>query len=276
MDGQQRLRCVFDFIDGIFTISKIHNQEYGGVKFAKFGEDDQKRFLSYIFSVDTMLGASDRDVLDVFTRINSYTLTLKAQELRNAKFQGIFKQTVYGLGLDHLEFWRNNGILTDQRIARMGEAELTSELVIAMLHGLQDGKAMLDSYYKQYDDTFANKDIVVKRFHEIIDLIAFVIEAKIPTSPFKREPFFYSLFCVFYDCVYGLPNTNLGRVEISKKTKGQIAEAIVKIGKDMTAKEPEPQFVELHNAAIRSTDKLNEQRIRHRYIWNALRSAVQT
>jgi len=274
VDGQQRLRAVFDFINGTLVISKIHNPEYGGVKFDDFPEEEKNRFLAYQFSVDTLLGASDRDVLDIFTRINTYTATLKAQEKRNAKFQGIFKQTVYSLGWDHLEFWRKNGILSDQRIARMGEAELTSELVVAMLHGLQDGKNVLDNYYKQYDDVFTQKEIMVKRFREMIDLIAFVTEDKLILTPFKREPFFYSLFCVFYDCTYELPGTALGIVEINKKNRHAIAEAITVLGENMIAKEPKPEFVELHSAAIQSTDKLKERVTRHRYIWSAVQSAA--
>ncbi|MGB9914697.1 MAG: DUF262 domain-containing protein [Candidatus Bathyarchaeales archaeon] len=39
VDGQQRLQAVFDFIDGKMTILKIHNQEYGGVKFEDFPEE---------------------------------------------------------------------------------------------------------------------------------------------------------------------------------------------------------------------------------------------
>ena len=274
VDGQQRLQAVFDFIDGKMAILKIHNQEYGGVKFEDFPEEEKKRFLAYPFSVDTLFGASDREVLDIFTRINSYTLTLTSQEKRNAKFHGVFKQTVYSLGWDHLEFWRNNRILSDRRIARMGEAELTSELVVAMLHGLQDGKASLDEYYKKYDDEFPQKEIVIKRFREMIDLIAFVFGDKLKMTPFRREPFFYSLFCVFYDCTYGLPRMDMGRISINKKTKRAILEALIKLGEEMTAKEPKPQYLELRSAVIRSTDKLKERQIRHKFIWNAMKTAV--
>ena len=53
----------------------------------------QKRFLSYEFSVDLLVDATDADVLDVFARINSYSLPLNEQEKRNAKFFGAFKNS---------------------------------------------------------------------------------------------------------------------------------------------------------------------------------------
>lgn len=274
VDGQQRLRAVIDYIDDKFTVSKHHNKEYCGLRFEELSDDDKRRFFAYQFSADLLLGASDREVLDVFTRINSYTLTLQPQEKLNARFSGAFKQTIYGLGWDHLEFWRNNRILSDRRIARMGEAELSGELVVAMLDGLQDGKKSLARFYKEYEDEFPQAEEITQKFREIIDLIASVLGEKLSATPFRREPFFYSLFCVFYDAKYGLPKMNLRRIPINNTTRGSILKAIVEIGKEMTAQEPKPEYIELRSASIRSTDKAKERQIRHRYIWNAIHSEV--
>jgi len=275
VDGQQRLRAVIDFIEGKLTVSKHHNPQYCNLKFEELPDGVKKDFLAYQFSVDLLLGASDREVLDIFTRINTYTMTLNAQEKLNARFSGAFKQTVYRLGLDHLAFWRNNRILTDRSIARMGEAELASELVVAMLDGLQEGKKSLRNFYKKYDEDFLNADEVTKKFHAIIDLIALIFDDRLFESTFRRVPLFYSLFCVLYDCKYGLPKIDMGRFPITEKTKGPILRALIKLGEEITAKEPKPQYVELVSAYIRSTDKLREREIRHRFIWNAIHSAVQ-
>lgn len=276
VDGQQRLKAVFDFIKGDLTISKIHNKDYAGVKFEDLPDSVKRDFYAYQFSVGLLLGATDREVLDVFIRINTYTLTLQAQEKRNAGFSGAFKQTVYNLGLDHLEFWRKNRILSNRRIARMGEAELTSELVVAMLDGLQGGKSSLSGFYKKYDEEFPHAEEVTKKFHDIIGLIAFVFGDTLPATAYRREPFFYSLFCVFYDCKYGLPKQNLGRIPINKKTKEAIRQVLTELGKEMTTDEPRPQYVDLRQAAIRSTDKLRERQIRHRFMRNAIGSAMKS
>jgi hypothetical protein len=70
----------------------------GGSLFDDLPAEAQRKFLSYEFSVDLLVDATDADVLDVFARINSYSLPLNEQEKRNAKFFGAFKQTVYDLG----------------------------------------------------------------------------------------------------------------------------------------------------------------------------------
>lgn len=275
VDGQQRLRAVFDFLEGNLKVLAMHNQNYCNKTFQELPEDVRKDFLAYQFSVDVLMGASDREVLDVFTRINSYTLTLKTQEKLNAAFTGAFKQTVYNLGWDHLEFWRKNEILSDQKIARMGEAELASELIVAMIDGLQQGKKSLILYYKEFDDCFLPAKDLTNRFHDLIDLIAYIFGDKLSKTPYHRVPLFYSLFCVLYDCKYGLPKTDLGRVTINDKNKGQILQALIDLGSEMTSEEPKPEYVELRQAYIRSTDKLKERYIRHKYLWSAINSAAK-
>jgi hypothetical protein len=66
-----------------------------------------------------LVEAADADVLDVFARINSYSVPLNAQEKRNARYFGSFKTTVYSLGFQHLEFWKKHRILSDAALARM-------------------------------------------------------------------------------------------------------------------------------------------------------------
>lgn len=39
VDGQQRLRAIFDFIDDGFSVSGSHNRNYGGKKFPDLPED---------------------------------------------------------------------------------------------------------------------------------------------------------------------------------------------------------------------------------------------
>jgi len=274
VDGQQRLRAVFEFIEGNLQVSKIHNEEYCGLKYEQLPDEVRKEILAYEFSVDVLLGASDREVLDIFRRINSYGVTLNAQEKLNAEFFGAFRQFIYRLGFDHLEFWRKNLILLEDKISRMAEAQLTSELVIAMLDGFQQGKRSIRQFYKKYDDNFPQAKKIKKEFHDTMDLIAFVFEDKLSQTPFKRVPLFYSLFCALYDCKYGLPGMNLGRLQISNQTKGLILKALIKLGRIVTAKETPHKFDKFVLACRRSTDKLNERKIRHRFIWNAIESAV--
>ena len=96
---------------------------------------------------------------------------LNAQELRNGKYFGYFKQTCYRLAHEHVEFWRRQHIFGDRGIARMQEVELTSELVVAQIAGLQDKKTSLNRFYANFDEEFLGQRSVETRFRANIDAI---------------------------------------------------------------------------------------------------------
>ena len=81
VDGQQRMRTILSFVKDGFRISKIHNEEFGGMTYSELPEDVQTEFLKYELSVDLLLDLPDRDILDIFARLNTYSVSLNKQEL---------------------------------------------------------------------------------------------------------------------------------------------------------------------------------------------------
>jgi hypothetical protein len=143
-------------------------------------------------------------VLRIFSRINTYTEPLTPQELLNAQFFGPFKQAVYELALSHYAFWTNCNILPDHKIARMGDAELVSELVICMLDGIRQTKnSDLRHSYGQYDDEFPDSQRISREFDTVINTIGNAYADKLAHTPFRRAPLFFSLFLVVYDAIFG-------------------------------------------------------------------------
>lgn len=188
VDGQQRLRSVLEFVDNQWPVLHIHSREYGGKCFRNLPAVIQSNILNYEFSVSVLGSASDMDILDIFSRLNSYTEELTAQELRHAHFHGDFKKPVYDLARQHLEFWRNQRILTERQIVRMAEAELVSELIIGMLDGLQDKKKSIRDFYERYDDKFPQRARVVREFKVIIDIILSIWDRDgLSRTPLRRR-----------------------------------------------------------------------------------------
>lgn len=64
----------------------------------------------------------------------------------------------------------------------MREAELTPELVVAMLEGLQDKKKGLEGFYERWDDDFPNSRTVRSQYREIIDLLEDLVDTGIGTT----------------------------------------------------------------------------------------------
>ena len=78
VDGQQRLRAVIDFASDKLTLS-IRAKEFSGLRYSELDQEDKENFLAYSIGIDQLINASDDDVLEVFSRLNSYTLPLKSR-----------------------------------------------------------------------------------------------------------------------------------------------------------------------------------------------------
>jgi len=269
VDGQQRLGAILDYIKDGFSVMKVHNKIYGGLTFSELPSDIQEKFLEYDLFVDFLIGATDSDVLEVFARINSYTIVLNLQEKLNAEFSGKFKQLIYRLGREHLEFWRKNQILTNYSIMRMGEATLTTDLVIGMIDGIQDRKK-IKHYYKTYEDEFIQEDIVQERFEKLIDIIAEIFGGKLIESPFRSTTLFYSIFCALYDLIYGFPKTNTPPIQIKSDKYKVIRTALSRLEKQIEAEKPTNAYYDFVDASSRHTTDQSRRLIRHKTIVDEL------
>ena len=265
VDGQQRLRAVIDFCKDEFAVLKSHNPSFGGRTFSEMPRDAQRRLLNYEFSVVLLEEVSDADVLEIFARLNTYAQKLTDQELLNAAYFGEFKQTVYSLGYEHLEFWRQNGILQDRQIMRMAEAELTSELLVVMLEGIQHRRSKIKDLYEQKDDAFPERSRVVKEFKSAIDAIAACFRDGLRDTIFSKRVLFYSLFCAFYHAMYGIPNTpelgiGGGHRQLSSSQLQGVKDSLIGLGRRYKAASP-PRDIEKFVAASQKATGDREQRI---------------
>ena len=204
VDGQQRLRSIFEFIEGDFKISRAHSSEFAGYSYDRLPESVRNDFLQYELGVDLLFDMSFEDLLDVFARINTYTVILNTQEKRNAKYVGYFKQYVYNYGYKYVRYFLAGEILTKRRVARMAEAELSAEIFVALLGGVQTNKNT-EQYYKNYEEEPHDLEEAANRFDNIMSYIgAMYPPEELAQTNWSRVHLFYSLFTVIGHCLYGL------------------------------------------------------------------------
>jgi hypothetical protein len=204
IDGQQRIRAAIDFIDGLYAISGSIPAPWAGKLFSQLTRDQQDQVETFHFSCEVFSGISDRSVLEIFSRLNTYSVQLNSQELRNGKWFGHFKSCSYELAYEYLEYWRLGRIFTEAGIARMLEVELTSELLILGLDGIQDKKSSIDVFYAEYDDRFPRQSTAMKRFRATMDEISESCGDFLSQSAFRRVPLFYSLYGAVHHRLYGV------------------------------------------------------------------------
>jgi hypothetical protein len=216
VDGQQRIRTILSFIDptllsdfkperDAFEISPTHNKPLGGKTFQQLTDEFRQRILDYQFSVHSFpADTDDREILQIFARMNSTGLKVNAQELRNAEFYGEFKTLAYALAAEQLNRWREWRVFSPDQIARMNEVELTSEFMLLIMDGVMDkSNKTLTHYYSQYDPTFVDKREVGERFRRVFSTIESLFRGE-EIAPFRGRTVFYALFTSIYGLQYGL------------------------------------------------------------------------
>jgi len=269
VDGQQRIRTVLDYLDESFALSKTLDAPYAGKRFDQLTSEQQDHIRSFEFNCLMLGGISDSEVLEVFARLNTYSVKLNAQELRNGKFFGLFKQLAYALAHEHIEFWRLNGIFTERNIARMLEVELTSELLIVELAGLQDKKKSINDFYKKYDAEFSVRRDIERKFRVCLEVIsASIPDDVLKESEFSRTPLFYSLFCAVYHRMFGLPTFSLPtpKRRLSRSEEESLRNAIATLSEPIVAareNETVPtEYEAFVNACLRQTDNIQPRKQR--------------
>lgn len=217
VDGQQRLRTLISFIEpqalsdfdakrDDFTVRRTHNRDLAGKPFRQFAPELRRSILSYEFSVHVLPSETeDREILQIFARMNSTGVRANDQELRNAEYFGAFKTLMYTLAYEQLSRWRVWKIFSETDIARMLEVEETSDLVLMMMRG-ERGKSQsaLDKAYKDNESEFAEGPEVERRFRAVMDRIDETLGPFIEDSAFSRKTMFHTLFVFYYDAMYGI------------------------------------------------------------------------
>lgn len=219
VDGQQRLRTILSFMKDGFVISKKHNKTYGGLYFSQLSEVDediQSLILNYEISVDLLVNMSDPDVLDVFSRLNSYSVTLNEQEKLNANHFGPFKTIADRLAHLNNSFWLDNKIITEQNVLRMYDVQMTADLLIAMIEGIHS-KKQIKKFYEAYENNFEyDVDVLEEKFQRVINIIKKLFDSNLKKREFRRNHVFYSLFVSIFHLEFGVSNLKENRVPIEQ------------------------------------------------------------
>jgi Protein of unknown function DUF262 len=271
VDGQQRIRTILSFIDhGLlpdydpqrddFAISRTHNKELAGKRFDQLSVANKQRILDYQFSVHSFpADTDDRQILQIFARMNSTGVKLNPQELRNAEFYGEFKTSAYELATEQLNRWRDWEVFNPDQIARMSEVETTSEFMLFILSGiLEKDNKIIDRAYEKYDDVFNDRQEVERRFRLVFDTIEDLF-ANGNNRLFKTKTLFFALFAAIYGKQYEIRTPALRRP----------LENITSLSKDKAAS----FSPELRNQLLRSANAIKDRRAPEAVL-SALRSAT--
>lgn len=205
VDGQQRITSIIDFIQDKFRLTSV-SRHYHGLKFSDLPEEIQMEFLSHPIPVDVIRNATKAEILEMFRRMNAYTLPLNESEKRHAQYHGQFKWFVNTLTDEVSGTIVGFNILTNRQIVRMADAELIAEMVLSLEFGvISTSPTLLNKLYDRYDEVFDKEqeyESLIKEFFEFItqQLTDF------KESYLMKSYTVHTLFCAYVLNKIGLPD----------------------------------------------------------------------
>jgi hypothetical protein len=176
------------------------------MKYDDLPEGIPDAFLAYEVSIDNIVTATTEEILEIFRRINSYTLPLNTSEKRHATFQGKFKWFISDLTEHVTPFFEKYETLSIRDISRMSDADLLTECCQIKIEGVQNrSPKKLDDIYKNNDSTFEQeaelREAITSSFNYIKDNFTEVFEnCKIQSYNF------YSLMGALTFNRFGIPD----------------------------------------------------------------------
>lgn len=203
VDGQQRITAIQRYMNNEFAIKG--ESKYSGLRFRDLTEEDQIRFSSYTISVDVIRNATRGEILQMFRRMNAYTLPLNEPEKRHSSFQGKFKWFVNDMADSLNDFFVEYGVFKQRQIVRMADAELISECVLSIERGIVSTSASdLTKLYKTYDDDFPRSGDYYFRLRSTFDFIIGELSDLRNTNMMKPYAL-HSLVTALLHAQYGIP-----------------------------------------------------------------------
>lgn len=204
VDGQQRIGTIVDFVDGKFSLGK-NAREFQGLKFSQLAEEQQDSFYSYTVSVDVIRNADRSEILQMFRRMNAYTLPLNEPEKRHSEFFGEFKDWVNTVLDEYGSVLVDWGILTSRQVVRMADAEFIADLALALEEGIvSTSSSKLRSLYKEFDSEFPPRQTWNERITSAFNAILNELSPLQDTFMTKAHVF-HSLVCAMMHNRDGLP-----------------------------------------------------------------------
>lgn len=276
VDGQQRVGTILEFIENKLELASS-SVEFRGLRFDDLSDEHKEGFLSYPVSVDVIRNAERPEVLEMFRRMNAYTLPLNEAEKRNSEFFGEFASWVNTVLDEFGGMFVEWQILSSRQMLRLLDAEFIADLALAVARGIvSTSPSLLRAIYKERDSTFQERQLFDER---IKGTLAFIREEMpyVAKTHLAKGHVFFSLVCALIHNQWGLPGTQLltglapiGTYWDQRDTAqaGLLTLAAAHEDKDLT------RFEEYVKAASEGGNRAPQRIIRLTWLCRALRGEV--
>lgn len=221
VDGQQRLRAILDFASGKLRLTS-KAPKHRGKLYDNLTIEDKELFLNYKVPVVQLLNASNADVLEVFARLNSYSVKVTPAELRHAEYSEPVKWAIYDATREWPQLWNEYKVVSVRDSVRLKNTSTMAELFIVLDNGFGDGgEPSITKYYKanktKEDEYFTP---LRQRIDEIIGEIIANMANDLKETTFFDAPNFLALFAAIAYLKGYSPNSRTTDAVVAFKDQG--------------------------------------------------------
>ena len=201
VDGKQRLSTLFEFANNEFPVyEKATIARFRGKYFKDLDIEAKQNFWKYQFAIEYLPSSDEKIIGNIFDRINRNVIKLTSQELRHAKFNGVFITAVEDLTIWMFEYLGGNFPTIDQRTKKqMKDVEMVAQLLLFLEEGVRTySQEYLDKSFSDRDIDWEDKDNIENEFRHTIESIKTILELSqdinLSKTRLKNQADFYSLF----------------------------------------------------------------------------------
>ena len=175
VDGKQRLATIFDFLSNLFPVSdSASTSRLRGSYFKDLNPEIKRKFYGYQFSIEFLPSTDEGTLNNIFDRINRNVARLTPQELRHAKYFGLFATKAEELTeLTDNVFPKDFPRIAPNSKRQMKDVELVAQLLLLTENGIESySQNDLDAAYSVRDDEWDAATKTEQEFRATIEVIA--------------------------------------------------------------------------------------------------------
>lgn len=171
VDGQQRITTLYQYFKGGPEL-KLRK---GMPSYADLDENRRIAFLQYEVVVRDLGVQDEREIIEIFRRINSTNYALNPMEINHAIFDGKMEQLAELVA--GWPFFESHGVFHTTEIRRMTDVKFALTFVVTIMSNYFNRAEQLELFLEKYNDVFENRDQVER---EIDATLAFIDEMNLP------------------------------------------------------------------------------------------------
>ncbi|MBO0351223.1 DUF262 domain-containing protein [Phormidium pseudopriestleyi FRX01] len=261
VDGKQRLSTIFEFAENKFPVGeKATITRLRGLSFKELETEVKQSFWTYQFAVESVPSTDEKIINDIFDRINRNVSKLTPQELRHARFDGVFITTV-----EQLTDWmlsvlpHNFPSIAPKSRKQMKDVEFVTRLLLFLEEGVKSYRPDdLDAAFNDRDLEWENQDKIEDEFKHVINLIQQIFKPSVDSSidltktRLKNQTDFYSFFAAVAELNQKKP------LEINREIPKNIAKFLERVESDetrITDKEAQTYYDAIATSLLSGTEK---------------------